>query len=55
MMKSDEGLAEALVSATDPMHRFLMKKQMEYELKNINELWKEFEEEAFRKTKELSD
>lgn len=55
IMEADKTFADALVSATNPLHRFLMKKQMEYELKNSEDLWEEFKEEAFRKVRELPE
>lgn len=55
MLEADKLLADGLVSATNPLHRFLMKKQMEHELKNSDELWEELKEEIFRTVRELPE
>ena len=53
--KSDREFSEATVSSTNTLHRFLMKKHMDYDLKNSEALWGEFASEAFRKTPELTE
>jgi len=48
VLEADRRYNEELVRQTESLHRFLMKKQTEYELQKMDEIWKEFLEEAFR-------
>lgn len=55
LFRTDRACADETIRATSSIHRFLMKKHFDYELKSSQELWNEFSEAAFRKTPELSD
>jgi hypothetical protein len=53
--QSDREFAEAIVSHTEPLNRFLMKKHMDYELQNSENLWNEFADEIFKKIPQLTE
>lgn len=53
--RTDKSCADEIIRATAPLHKFLMKKHLDHELKNSHELWSEFADEVFRKTPELAD
>ncbi len=48
IIEADRRYNEELIRQTETMHRFLMKKQSEIELLKSEELWAEFQEEAFK-------
>jgi hypothetical protein len=55
LQRTDLDCADETVKATTQLHRFLMKKHLDHELKNSHDLWLEFADQAFRKTPELAD
>ncbi len=53
VLEADKNFATEVIRVTNSLHRFLMKKQMDYELEKSKELWDEFSREAFHKPAEL--
>lgn len=53
VLEADRRYGEELVRETEATHRFLMKKQMDYELEKAEELWTEFQGQAFRSPRAL--
>lgn len=52
---SDRAFTEAVVGHTAALHRFLMKKHLDYELENSETLWNEYADEVFKKIPQLTD
>lgn len=48
VLEADRRYNEQLVRQTESLHRFLMKKQTDYQFQKMDEIWKEFLQEAFR-------
>lgn len=48
VFSSDRSYNDELVRQTEPMHRFLMRKQTDYEILKSEELWLEFKSESFK-------
>lgn len=53
IFQTDQKLADEIVRETEPLFRFLMKKQLDYEYLKSKEIWTEFQTEIFRKPSEL--
>lgn len=53
LLLADKRYNEELVRSTEATHRFLMKKQTEYEISKSEELWLEFKSDSFKETQAL--
>lgn len=53
VLRSEQDLADEIVQATHSLHRFLMKKHLDHEFQNLENIWNEFGREAFKKLPEL--
>jgi len=53
VIDSERKLADEIVRQTPPLHRFLVRKQMNFEMKSVEEIWEDFTKEAFRETPAL--
>ncbi|MDB5037187.1 MAG: hypothetical protein JWQ35_715 [Bacteriovoracaceae bacterium] len=52
---ADRKFADAIVQSTAALNRFLMRKHMDYELKNSEVIWNDYAGEVFRKSPELTE
>ncbi|MBN8555101.1 MAG: hypothetical protein J0L93_06640 [Deltaproteobacteria bacterium] len=55
LFKAEKDFAEETVSATHSLHRFLMRKQLDHEIKSFEDIWTDFKVEAFKKFAELPE
>jgi hypothetical protein len=55
LFEIDRQCADEIVRATPSLNRFLMRKQLDYDLKSSEDVWQEFKQQAFRKVPELAE